>query len=75
MPAGIGVELRPVEPNRAKLQNPHLARQNQTLDEQLLDVAQKPAPERRDRVVIWIFIRGHTAERHSVICGAFELPA
>ena len=38
MPAGVGVDLRPVQPDYAHLQDAHLARQLKNLDEQLLDL-------------------------------------
>jgi hypothetical protein len=49
--AGIGVNLRPVERYRPQLQDTHLSRQDQNRDEQPLDLSQKPAPERGDRIV------------------------
>ena len=48
MPAGVGVNLRAVQRHRAHLQNAHLPRQQQHLNEQRLDLFQKPPPERRD---------------------------
>ena len=38
VPAGVGVDLRPVQPDYAHLQDAHLARQLKNLDEQLLDL-------------------------------------
>ncbi len=37
VPAGVGMDLRPVKPNRAELQHAHLARQQQHVNEQTLD--------------------------------------
>jgi hypothetical protein len=73
--AGIGVDLGPVEPHRAHLQNAHLARQKQNLDEKRLDLLQKPPPERRDRVVIGVFVRRDEAERHAVVRRPLQLAA
>jgi len=52
MSAGIGVDLSAVKPDRSHLQHAHLARQMQHLNEQRLNLFQKPPPERRDRVVV-----------------------
>ncbi len=41
MSAGIGVDLGPVQRHRAHLQNAHLPRQSQNLDEQALDLLQE----------------------------------
>ena len=75
VPAGIGVDLGPVQRNRAQLQNPHLARQSQHLHEQALDLRQKPPPKRRDRIVIGMIVRGDEAERHRVIRRTLQLAA
>ena len=64
VPAGVGVDLRAVERHRAHLQHAHLARQQQHLNEQRLDLLQKPPPERRDRVVVGMVVRRDEAERH-----------
>ena len=75
MPAGVGVDLRAVQRDRAHLQNAHLARQQQDLNEQRLDLCQKPPPERRDRVVVRMIVGGNEAERHAVIGRPLELAA
>ena len=49
--AGVGVDLRAVEADGSHLQHAHLARQQQHLNEQSLDLFEKPPPERRERVV------------------------
>jgi hypothetical protein len=51
VPARVGVDFRAVEPDRAHLQHTHLAREQQHLNEQPLDLLEKPPPERRDRVL------------------------
>ena len=61
--AGVGVDLGPVEPDRAELQQAHLPRHLQHFDEQGLDPRQKAPPERRDRVVVGMLVRRHEAKR------------
>ena len=73
VPAGVGVNLRAVQRHRAHLQNAHLARQQQHLNEQRLDLFQKPPPERRDGVVIGMIVGGDEAERNAVIGRPLEL--
>ena len=73
--AGVGVDLRPVQRHSPHLQDAHLACQEQDLDEQPLDLTQKPAPERGDRVVIGVVVRRDEAERHAVVGGALQLAA
>jgi hypothetical protein len=50
--AGIGVDLRPVQRHSPHLQHAHLAHQQRDLNEQPLDLLQKPPPECGDRVVV-----------------------
>ena len=75
VPAGIGVDLGAVERHRAHLEHAHLARHRQHLDEQPLDLLEKPPPERRDRVVIRMLVRRDEAERHRVIGRPLQLAA
>ena len=75
VPAGIGVDLRAVQPDRAHLQHAHLARQSQHLHEQPLDLLEKPPPERRDRVVVGMLVRRDEAERHRIIGRPLQLAA
>ena len=75
VPAGIGMDLRPVEPNRAHLQNAHLACQQQDLHKQTLDLLDKPSPEGRYRIVIWMIVRRDETEGNRVIARPFKLPA
>ena len=75
VPAGIGVDLGAVERHRAQLEHAHLARHRQHLDEQPLDLLEKPAPERRDRVVIGMLVRRDEAERDRVIARPLQLAA
>ena len=49
VPARVGVNLRPVEPDRAHLQHAHLAGEPKDVSEQLLDVFQE-APTKRSNV-------------------------
>jgi hypothetical protein len=44
-----------------------IARYLQNLDEQSLDLLEKPSPERGDRVVIRMLVRRDEAEGHRVI--------
>ena len=64
MAAGIGVNFGPIQCHRAHLEHPHLARQQQHLDEQRLDLLEKPSPECGDGVVVRMVVRGDEAERH-----------
>ncbi len=66
VPARVGVDLRPVQSDRAHLQNAHLARQLKNLDEQLLDLLQEPPPKRGDRVVVGMIVRRDEPKRHRV---------
>ena len=75
VPAGVGVYLRAVQRERAHLQNAHLARQKQHLNEQRLNLFQKPPPERRDGVVVGMIVGGNEAERHAVIGRPLQLAA
>jgi len=75
VPAGIGVNLRAVKPDRSHLQNAHLARHLQHLDEQRLDLFEKPPPERCDRVVVRMIIGSNEAKRYRVIGRPFQLAA
>ncbi len=56
VPAGVGADFRPVQPDRPHLQHPHLARKQKNLNEQLLDISKKPPPERGDRVVVRMLV-------------------
>jgi hypothetical protein len=70
--AGIGVDL---VPSRAHLEHAHLARHRQHLDEQSLDLLEKPSPERRDRVVIRMLVRRDEPEGYRVIGRPLQLAA
>jgi hypothetical protein len=73
--AGVGVDFRAVQPDRSHLQNAHLARKQQHLDEQLLDLFEKPPPERGDRVVVGMIVGRDEPKRHRVIGRPFQLAA
>ncbi len=75
MPAGVGVDFRAVEPDRPHFQHAHLARQQQHLNEQPLDLLEKPPPERRDRVVVGMIVGRDKTERHRVIGRPLQLAA
>src|SRR3954451_6470786 len=62
-------------PSRAHLEHAHLARHLQHLDEQTLDLLEKPSPERRDRVVIGMLVRRDEAEGDRVIACPLQLAA
>ena len=73
--AGIGVDLGAIQRHRAHLEHAHLARHRQHLDEQTLDLLEKPPPERGDGVVIGMLVRRDEAERHRVIARPLQLAA
>ena len=54
--AGVGMDLRAVQRDRAHLKQAHLARQKQNLHEQRLDLLQKALAERCDSVVIGMIV-------------------
>ena len=66
MPAGVGVYLRPVQPDRPHFQQAHLAGELQHLDEQLFNLVEEPSPEGGDRVVVGMFVPGDEAESHGI---------
>ncbi len=73
--AGIGMDLGAIQANRAQPHHAHLARQQQHLHEQLLDLRQKPPPEHRNRVVVGMVIGGDETKRHRIIARPFQLAA
>jgi hypothetical protein len=73
VPARVGVDFRAVEPDRPHFQYAHLARQQQHLNEQRLDLFQKPPPERRNRVVVGMIIGGDEPKRHGIIRRPLQL--
>ena len=75
VPAGVGVDFRAVEPDRPHFQHAHLASQQQHLNEQPLDLLEKPPPERRDRVVVGMIVGRDKTERHRVIGRPLQLAA
>ena len=66
VPAGVGVNLRAVQRHRPHLQDAHLPRQQQHLNEQSFDLREKAPPEGRDRVVVGMFVGRDEPERHRV---------
>ena len=72
MAACIGVDLRPIQHHRAHLEHSHLARQQQHLDEQRLDLLEKPSPECGDGVVVGMIVRGNEAEGDGIVGGSFQ---
>ena len=75
MPARVGVDLRPVQSDRAHLQHAHLARELKNLDEQLLDVFQEAPPKRRDRVVVGMIVARNEPKRHRIPSRPLQLAA
>jgi hypothetical protein len=74
VPAGAGVDLRAVQPDRAHLQNANLARQLKNLDEQLLDLLQEPPPKRGDRIMVGMIVGRDETKRHRVVGRPLQLP-
>ena len=52
MPAGVGLDLHPIERDIAQLEQLQLPRQQQHLHEQPFQFGQEPAPERGQRVMV-----------------------
>ena len=75
VPAGVGMDFRAVEPDRPHVQHAHLARQQQHLNEQPLDLLEKSSPERRNRVMVGMIVSRYEAERHRVIGRPLQLAA
>jgi len=75
VPASVGVDFRAVEPDRPDFQHAHLARQQQNLNEQPLDLLEKSSPERRNRVMVGMIVGRNEAERHRVIGCPLQLAA
>jgi hypothetical protein len=66
-----GVHLRPVQGHRPELQQFHLFRDAEYLDEEPLDLLQEPLAERAQRIVIVVCIGRDIAKRQQVV----KLPA
>ena len=64
VPAGIGVDLRPVKRHCAHLQHAHLTRQQQHLHKQAFDLLHKALSERGDCVVIGMLVCSDKAQSH-----------
>ena len=64
VPAGVGMDLRPVEADGPQLRHPRLARHAQDIGGQRRDVRQKPPPERRDHGVAGRVAGRDATERH-----------
>ena len=75
MPAGIGVDLRPVKRHCAHLQHAHLTRQQQHLHKQVFDLLHKAPSERGDRVVIGMLVGRDKAHSHRIVRRPFQLTA
>ena len=73
--AGVGLELGAVQGDGAKLEQLHLAGQQQHLYEQLFQFRQKAAAKGGQRVMVGMGIGGQVAERHRVIGGTLDLAA
>ena len=72
VPAGVGVDLRPVQCHRAHLEHAHLARQLQHPHKQLFDLLEKAPPKRRDRIVVGMLVRRDEPERHRIVGRALQ---
>ncbi len=75
VPAGVGMDLCAVQRHRPHLQNAHLPRQQQHLNEQSFDLREKAPPEGRDRVVVGMIVGRDEPERHRVISRTLQLAA
>jgi len=73
--ARVGVDLRAVQPNRAHLQQAHLAGELKNNDEQLLDILQEAPAKRCDRVVVGMIVRRDEPKRHRVVGRPLQLAA
>jgi hypothetical protein len=67
------MDLGPIQANRAQLQDTRLLREQEHLDEELLELLQKRPSKRRQRIVIGMEITSNEAERHCLIGGALNL--
>jgi hypothetical protein len=74
VPRGIGLELRPIQADRAQLQQLHLLRQFQYLHEQTCQVVEKAPPKARQGVRVRVRTRRDKAKRHRIIRRPFDLP-
>ncbi len=75
VPARVGVDLRAVQRHRAQLQHAGLARQQQNIHEQLLDLGEKAPAEGRAGVMVAMIVRRDEAEGHRVVGRPFQLAA
>ena len=73
VPAGVGVDLRAVQRHRPHLQNAHLPRQQQHLNEESFDLLKKAPPEGRDRVVVGMIVGRDEPERHGLLAAPVGL--
>jgi len=73
--ARIGVDLGAIQRHRPQLQHAQLARQQQQLHEQSLDLRQKASPERGDGVVLRMLVGGDEAEGDRIIGRPLQLAA
>jgi hypothetical protein len=73
VPARVGVDLRPVQPDRAHLQHAHLAGKLQHVHEQLLDVFQEAPSKVRNRVVVGMFVARQETKRHRIVGRPLQL--
>jgi hypothetical protein len=73
VPARVGVDLRPIQPDRAHLQHAHLASELQHVDEQSLDVFQEPPSKVRNRVVVGMSVAREETKRHRIVGRPLQL--
>jgi len=69
---GVGVDLGPIQAERAQREHARFLRQQQHLHEQVLEVRQKGGAEGRDGVVVGVPVAGDVAKRHRLIRRALD---
>ena len=69
------MNLRAIERHHTQLQHAHLARQQQNLHEQSLDVLEESPPEGGDGVVIRMIVRSDETEGDKVVSRSLQFAA
>ena len=75
MTAGVRMNLRAVKRHHTELEHAHLARQQQNLYEQRLDVLEESPPEGDDGAVIRMIVRRDEAESDRIVSRPLQFPA
>src|SRR5258706_9833228 len=73
MLGGIGMELGPVQADRAQFQHTRLLSEQEDLYEEILQFWQESAPKRGERIVVRMEIAGNEAKWHGLIGGTLNL--